>query len=90
MGRKGLNRECIAEKTLEIISEKGMSAFSLRSLAGELGVKTASLYNHIKNINDLYYEAGIRAIRDMEKYMNEAVGEKKRDEAICAVFLRLS
>ena len=82
MSRKGLNREIIVETTIKIIEEKGVQEFSLRSLAGMLGIKTASLYNHIDNINDLFYETGVYALKMLEKHLKSAVNGKARDEAL--------
>ena len=50
---KGLNREVLIEASKELIEGNGMSAFSMRALAEKLGVKTASLYAHIKSMDAL-------------------------------------
>lgn len=82
MGRKGLNREIIIKAAIKIIEEKGVQDFSLRSLAGNLGIKTASLYNHIDNINDLFYEAGVYALKRLESHLRAVSDGKTRDDAI--------
>ncbi len=82
MGRKGLNREHIVKTAIKIIEERGVMNFSLHLLADELGVKTASLYNHIANINDLFYDAGIYALKTLENCLRDAVSSKERDEAL--------
>ncbi|MFE0106150.1 TetR/AcrR family transcriptional regulator C-terminal domain-containing protein [Streptomyces sp. NPDC059009] len=42
-----LGAELIAREALALIDEEGADAFSLPRLAARLGVKTASLYNHL-------------------------------------------
>lgn len=52
MGRPSvpiLSRRLILETALAIVDEAGLDALSIRRLAAELGVKSASLYNHFPN-----------------------------------------
>ncbi len=58
MARKGLNTDRIVEAAVELIAEKGFDQFSLRELADRLGVKTASLYNHISSLSELTSNIG--------------------------------
>lgn len=51
--KKGLNRQLLVAEAVRMVEEKGYSSFSLRDLAAGLGVKPASLYNHIKGIEDI-------------------------------------
>jgi TetR/AcrR family transcriptional regulator, tetracycline repressor protein len=44
-----LSRPMILRTALEIVDESGLEALSIRRLATELGVKSASLYNHFPN-----------------------------------------
>jgi len=46
--RAGLNKEYIIDQAMEMVEQDGSSAFSLHLLAARLGVKTPSLYKHIK------------------------------------------
>lgn len=48
-----LNREIILKTALAILDESGLDALSMRTLAKQLNVKAMSLYNHIKNKEDL-------------------------------------
>ena len=47
--RLGLTREKVTEAALGLIDRDGPDGFSLRRLAGELGVEPMSLYNHVPN-----------------------------------------
>jgi AcrR family transcriptional regulator len=45
--RLGLTREKVTEAALELIDDEGPDSFSLRRLAGKLGIEPMSLYNHV-------------------------------------------
>ncbi|MFJ9631824.1 TetR/AcrR family transcriptional regulator C-terminal domain-containing protein [Streptomyces sp. NPDC101175] len=47
--RLGLTREKVVGAALAAIDRDGPDSFSLRKLAGELGVEVMSLYNHVPN-----------------------------------------
>ena len=65
MAGKGLNTDRIVEAAAELIAEKGFDRFSLRELADRLGVKTASLYNHISSLSELTSNIGQLAFERM-------------------------
>jgi AcrR family transcriptional regulator len=48
-----LSRERILTQALEIADADGLDALSMRNLAASLGVQAMSLYNHVKNKDDL-------------------------------------
>ncbi|WP_427920709.1 TetR/AcrR family transcriptional regulator C-terminal domain-containing protein [Streptomyces sp. cg40] len=47
--RLGLTRDKVIEAAVAAIDRDGPDSFSLRKLAGELGVEAMSLYNHVPN-----------------------------------------
>ncbi|MFJ6897486.1 TetR/AcrR family transcriptional regulator C-terminal domain-containing protein [Streptomyces hokutonensis] len=47
--RLGLTRDKVIDAALTAIDRDGPDSFSLRKLAGELGVEVMSLYNHVPN-----------------------------------------
>jgi AcrR family transcriptional regulator len=53
-GRRGLTREAIVQRALEIGDEAGLEAVSVRRVASELGVTPMALYRHVRDKNDLY------------------------------------
>ena len=65
VARKGLNTDRIVEVAAELIAERGFDQFSLRELADRLGVKTASLYNHISSLSELTSNIGQHAFERM-------------------------
>ena len=56
MGRPSralLSREAIARAALEVVDESGAEGLTMRALADRLGVKAASLYNHVTGKDEL-------------------------------------
>ena len=51
--RPGLTRARITEAALALADTGGVDSLSMRALAKELGVEAMSLYNHIRNKDDL-------------------------------------
>lgn len=52
--RVGLTRDGIVAAAIDLIERDGLEAFSLRRLAGDLGVDPMSLYNHVEHKDDLF------------------------------------
>ena len=51
--RTPLTRQRIAVAALELVDAEGLDALSMRKLGASLGVEAMSLYNHVKNKDDL-------------------------------------
>jgi len=51
--RGPLTRRGIAEAAVALLDEAGMEGLSMRKLGARLGVEAMSLYNHVKNKDDL-------------------------------------
>lgn len=47
-------REKIITASLDLFSKKGFDAVSVRDIAGAVGIKESSLYNHFKNKQDIF------------------------------------
>lgn len=82
MSRKGLSTDIIIEAAAEIISEKGFDKFSLRELADKLGVKAASLYNHINNLSELTSNIGQLTLKKMSEQLYEGLEGKSPKDMI--------
>jgi len=85
MVRKGLNKEVIVKAATKIIEENGYENFSMRLLADMLGVRTASLYNHVSSMEDLYTEIGLYALGLQKQIQMDSIDGKYRDEAVYAL-----
>src|SRR2546421_9611452 len=51
--RRGLTREAIVARALELGGAEGLEAVSIRRLASELGVTPMALYRHVRDKQDL-------------------------------------
>lgn len=51
--RKMVNRQAIAVAAMKIVESDGVDSLSMRNLATELGVKAPSLYDHVKNRDEV-------------------------------------
>jgi TetR/AcrR family tetracycline transcriptional repressor len=60
-GRRGLTRDAIVQRALQIGDEEGLEAVSVRRVASDLGVTSMALYRHVRDKNDLY-EAMLDAV----------------------------
>lgn len=85
MFHKGLSKEVLIEASKELIEESGIAAFSMRALAEKLGVKTASLYAHIENMDALFTAIGLSALGDQKAAQLTAIEGKEGDAAIFAL-----
>lgn len=58
MARKGLNAEAVVAAAADLAEKIGFSNLNLLDLAGVLEIKSASLYNHIANLDELKEQVG--------------------------------
>ncbi len=85
MVRRGLTRADIIQAAIAMIESEGLHRFSLRELANRLHIQAASLYNHIRNMDELYTEIGYYAISELKKVQLDAIAGKRRAEAVEAL-----
>lgn len=81
MAIKKLNHDVIIDAAVKLVEAKGYDHFSLRELASRLEVQPASLYNHVKGLEEIHEEVAIRAAEMMHEVLAEAVSEKEDDTA---------
>ena len=84
MAIKGITKEMIVAETIRYINETEKSMVSLHELARRLEIKTPSLYNHIKNTEELQYEVFGYAIEQFVRNQKKAIEGKTMDDAIRA------
>ena len=53
MPRAGLSREAVEKAAVDFVEANGPEALTMGALAKELGVRTASLYNHVESFTAL-------------------------------------
>lgn len=81
MPKRGLSKEEIIEEATRLVEEHGFESFSLRELAARLGVKPASLYNHVEGISEITTTVALRASEMLNHTLFAAVKGKSAEEA---------
>ncbi len=72
----GLTREKVIEEAGKLANEKGLNAVTITTLAAHLGIKKPSLYNHIKDQEDIWYGIMLSGWR----YVSEEVCSQIKEE----------
>ena len=80
MARAGLSRDLLIREAAALIAERGTAALTMRALAERLGVRAPSLYNHIRNQQELLREVGVYALRELEKDIDAAQGASPKEQ----------
>ncbi len=85
MPRKGLTTETVIGAAALLAEEVGCESLTLHKLADRLNIKTASLYTHIKGIEELHVLLSNLALKQLGATMLDAIKGKQRGEAIRAM-----
>ena len=85
MAQKGINRALILAKAIELIEESGKPDISMAEIAAALQIRTPSLYNHVKNVQELYLDVISCAADRLYQAQIAAIAGLERDEAITAL-----
>jgi AcrR family transcriptional regulator len=83
--RAGLNRAAVVEAAASLADEGGLEDLSLADLAGRLGVRKPSLYNHIAGVGDLRRGLALVGIRELGRRLSRAAAGKAGDEGLLAI-----
>jgi AcrR family transcriptional regulator len=83
--RPGLTPERIVDVAAEIADRDGLGELSLAKVAGELGVRTPSLYNHVDGLDDLRARLALRALHELGAALQQAAVGRPAEEAVRAI-----
>ena len=83
--RKGLTKETILDAAEELLRQGPPGSLTTGALAEKLGIKPASLYNHIQSTDELFTELGLRAIRSLSRRLSASVENRSREDAVFAL-----
>ena len=83
--RAGLNRAAVVEAAAALADEGGLENLSLADLAGRLGVRKPSLYNHVAGIGDLKQGLALVGLRELGRRLSRAAAGKAGDEGLFAL-----
>ncbi|PKA10186.1 AcrR family transcriptional regulator, partial [Leptospira meyeri] len=62
-GQTQITREFVLDSAWNLVMDQGLSEFRLAGLADHLGIRTPSLYNHIRDLEDVRREIKRRSLQ---------------------------
>lgn len=77
-----LSRDAIVNAALTFLDRDGWDSLTINALAGQLGTKGPSLYNHVNSLEDLRRTVRMRVIDDIIAMLNRAAEGRTRDDAV--------
>lgn len=83
--RAGLDKETLVNTAAEIADNEGVEGITLAALAAKLGVRSPSLYNHIKGLQDLRTQLAIYGLEQLYTAMSAAAEGVNGDAAVHAM-----
>ncbi|MEV6382372.1 WHG domain-containing protein [Streptomyces sp. NPDC051773] len=84
MARAGLTVDRVVEAAADLADEIGFEKVTLSALARHFGVKDASLYSHVKNLQDLRTRVALLAGGEMIDRIADAVAGRAGRDALAA------
>ncbi|MEE1764241.1 MULTISPECIES: TetR/AcrR family transcriptional regulator [unclassified Streptomyces] len=84
MARAGLTVDRVVEAAADLADEIGFEKVTLSALARHFGVKDASLYSHVRNLQDLRTRVALLAGGEMIDQIAEAVAGRAGKDALAA------
>jgi AcrR family transcriptional regulator len=84
MPRAGLTRDRVVAAAADLADEVGFEQVSLSALARHFGVKDASLYSHVRNLQDLRTRLALLASGEMIDRIAVAVAGRSGRDALAA------
>ncbi len=83
--RVGLDRETVVREAAALADVEGLEALTLARLAGKLGIRPPSLYNHVAGLEDLRRELALLGLRDLTERLGRAAVGRAGEEAVEAL-----
>lgn len=84
MARAGLTTETLFRAGAELADEIGFEHTTPTELARRFGVRTASLYSHVKNAHELRTGIALFALEELADLVSEAVAGRAGKDALTA------
>jgi AcrR family transcriptional regulator len=82
--RAGLDTERVVDAAAAIADAEGLDAVTLARVAGELGVRAPSLYNHVDGRAGLLRALALRGIRELTGALRDAAIGRSGADALAA------
>jgi AcrR family transcriptional regulator len=84
MPRMGLDSARVVDAAATIADADGLEAVTLARVAGELGVRAPSLYNHVDGRSDLLRAIAVLGVRELTQALREAAVGRSSADALTA------
>jgi AcrR family transcriptional regulator len=84
MPRMGLDTARVVDAAAAIADADGLEAVTLARVAGELGVRAPSLYNHVDGRSDLLRAIAVLGVRELTAALREAAVGRSSADALTA------
>ncbi|MFF0524375.1 TetR/AcrR family transcriptional regulator [Actinomadura nitritigenes] len=84
MARAGLSAERVTRAAAELADEVGFENVTVSALARRFGVKDASLYSHVKNVQDLRTRVAVLALAELADRAADALAGRAGKDALVA------
>ncbi len=84
-GRGHLDRAAILERAAWLADRDGLDTLTLTALAGELGIRPPSLYNHVASLEELRQALATRALGELDAALGRAAQGVAGAKAILAL-----
>lgn len=83
--RAGLSRAAVVAAAADLADKAGLEDLSLAELAGGLGVRKPSLYNHVAGVEDLRRELAVVGLRELGRSLARAAAGRSGGGGISAL-----
>lgn len=83
--RAGLTSDRVVDAAMVLADDEGLDRITLARVAGKLGVKPPSLYEHIDGLEGLRSELRIRGLETMSSLFRRATTGRSKNDAVRAL-----
>ncbi|PGS50458.1 TetR/AcrR family transcriptional regulator [Bacillus sp. AFS041924] len=80
--RIGLNFNELLKTSIEIVDTEGWEALTISYLAKKLTIQPPSIYNHVKNLEELKNHVALHGINQLFEQLRDSIEGKVDEEAI--------
>lgn len=82
--RVGIDRRAVVTTAFDIVDREGVAALTMARLADELGIRSPSLYAHVRGQLDLRRALWLHAVADLGERLGESVMGRSGEDALFA------
>ena len=83
--KRKINTDEIVNTAIFILDHQGLENVTLKKIAADLNIKSPSLYNHIKNLDDVLLHAANKSLNNLYESLVKSVVGLQKDKALFAL-----